>query len=663
MSSGFTGEVSSSTGKFCKFFLKKGGCKLGDNCKFLHSEEKNNHAILNKPKSSRPKTKNKKANFGISETKPEQNEGLNSTLDSFKKEEVVKKTLKEEEGQNVINKPCYKFTKSGTCPFGDSCKYQHVLKENRKKTFKKKFSKHVDKTQDTSERPLPCKYFLRGNCKLGNNCQFWHPTEEEACFLKQTKSKTVTIPARKAIERPKYSIDDLTEEKQKELREIEIEQMKKKYPQSKQLDYKLETYSLEFVPSDPDWTFEVKEVTLMIGFPSKYPLRSLMLQVNREQSERLPEPVCNEIEKALNSWLETKEKQVEISGKVELVLRPLLKWLDKEMEDLFMNGLKQYQRDLIAKQAGLEFISHSDIFKKESQWVDPDDLQYEDEDEDSNLEFEKSCDEEQNSEGNPEDSSSSEETDEEEHRPKRPYAAGGLNNPLDEARKGTEIRFKDLQLREQCGTLEVITLKVQVACSRCRNLADLKVPRKKVASISCTKCSTEMSVHYRPTIAHSFSSIIGYLDLEECTPFDLILIDTEFKVNCLNCHKDGLMNGMQSGQMKNAWCKHCHKKLQFALDSVRFTQLTADGIPLGASIYKVFLINLKLRLFVNALILSYRLIKIENVYRRILLLRRAILCLIMELVSTTRKVIDGSDSLAVGKLIRVTLVTMREKTI
>lgn len=584
MSSGFSGEDTSSTGKVCKFFQKKGNCKLGDNCKFLHCEEKINHAILNKPKSS-PYNKNKKISFCLSGKETEKNEGLNNQLESFKKEEVKEENEKGGEGRK-INKPCFKFTKTGTCPFGDSCKYQHVVKENKKKSFTKKTTKHVDKTYEGSGRPLPCKFFLKGHCKLGKNCQFWHPTQDEASFLKQEKRETVKTPLRKVVERPKYKIDELTEDKQMELRETEIEQLKKKFPQFMKLDYKLETYSIQFVASDPDWTFDVKEVVLMIGFPSKYPLRPLMIRVDREQSERLPEPVCNEVDKSLKSWLDTNEKQVEISGSVELVLRPLLKWFDKQLEDLFMNGLKQYQRKLIAKQAGLQFVSHSEIFKKDEEWIDPDlsdeENEYFSESENSSV---KEQDEERRDES--EDDSTCEESEEEEQKPKRPYAAGGLNNPLDEARKGTEIRFKDLQIREQCGTLEATTIKVQVACARCRNLADVKVPRKKVVSMACIKCSIEMSVHYRPAIAHNFSSVIGYLDLEECTPFDLILVDTEFKANCLNCQKDAFMNGVQTGQMKTGWCKHCHKKLQFALDSVRFTQLTADGIPLGASIHKI----------------------------------------------------------------------------
>jgi len=126
MSSGFSGEDTSSTGKVCKFFQKKGNCKLGDNCKFLHCEEKNNHAILNKPKSSPNKKTNKKISFYVSGKETDKNEGLNNQLESFKKEGVKEENENGGEGQK-INKPCFKFTKTGPCPFGDSCKYQHVV--------------------------------------------------------------------------------------------------------------------------------------------------------------------------------------------------------------------------------------------------------------------------------------------------------------------------------------------------------------------------------------------------------------------------------------------------------------------------------------------------------------------------------------------------------
>ncbi|CAD5114698.1 DgyrCDS3742 [Dimorphilus gyrociliatus] len=579
MSSSISGEVSNSAGKVCKFYTRKKGCKLGDSCKFLHSEEKTNHAILSKENAT-PSERKTNIDFNLPESETRKDDSLNKNAEDFKKEVA--------EGEKVFNKPCYKFTKSGTCPFGDNCKYQHVLKETKKKQFRKKVSKYVEKNQEVSNRPLPCKFFLSGHCKLGKECQFWHPTTEEAYFMKE-KSKARKFPPKLVVEKPKYRIDDLTQEKQEELRNTEIDLMKKKYPQCYKLEMKLETYVLEFIASDPDWTFDVKEVHLMIGFPSKYPIRSLRVKVHREQSERLPEPLCDEVDKALASWLDTKSKHMEISGSVELMLRPLLKWFDKQMEDLFVNGLKQYQRKLIAQQAGLQFVSHSEIFKKEEDWVDPDDNNQEasdfeeDDGSEGNYEDDKSGSNFEEDDGETEDSTSCEEDE----KPKRPYAPGSMNHPLDEARKGTEIRFKDLQLREQSGTLEIVTLKVQIACSRCRNIADIKVPRKKVVSLICMKCSNEMSVHYRPAIAHTFSSVVGYLDLEECSPFDLILIDTEFKVNCLNCHNDMNLNGIHTGQMKNGWCKHCHKKLHFAVDSIRFTQLTADGIPLGASIYKL----------------------------------------------------------------------------
>jgi hypothetical protein len=39
-------------------------------------------------------------------------------------------------------------------------------------------------------------------------------------------------------------------------------------------------------------------------------------------------------------WVENRFKEKKEGGKVELVFRPFLRWLDKSLEDLFTEGLK-----------------------------------------------------------------------------------------------------------------------------------------------------------------------------------------------------------------------------------------------------------------------------------------------------------------------------------
>ena len=47
------------------------------------------------------------------------------------------------------------------------------------------------------------------------------------------------------------------------------------------------------------------------------------------------------LEVSIEEWLEDKERQLEDQGQVELVFRPFLRWLDRNIEDVVTEGLRQ----------------------------------------------------------------------------------------------------------------------------------------------------------------------------------------------------------------------------------------------------------------------------------------------------------------------------------
>lgn len=47
-----------------------------------------------------------------------------------------------------------------------------------------------------------------------------------------------------------------------------------------------------------------------------------------------------------------------------------------------------------------------------------------------------------------------------------------------------------------------------------------------------------MFLIFRPAIIHAYSSIMGYLDMDGCVPFDLLLQDSAYKLGCMNCNKE-----------------------------------------------------------------------------------------------------------------------------
>lgn len=51
--------------------------------------------------------------------------------------------------------------------------------------------------------------------------------------------------------------------------------------------------------------------------------------------------IARYLEVSIEEWLEDKERQLEDKGQLELVFRPFLRWLDRNIEDVVTEALKQ----------------------------------------------------------------------------------------------------------------------------------------------------------------------------------------------------------------------------------------------------------------------------------------------------------------------------------
>ena len=109
---------------------------------------------------------------------------------------------------------------------------------------------------------------------------------------------------------------------------------------------------------------------------------------------------------------------------------------------------------------------------------------------------------------------------------------------IDPARRGTEVKLHNLQLNENVATLQPTNIMLIVQCNRCRNRTELKSPVGQTSSIACAKCNNTQIITFRGGIAHEFSSVIGYIDVDNCSAFDIILPETTYIVGCLSCNKD-----------------------------------------------------------------------------------------------------------------------------
>lgn len=74
---------------------------------------------------------------------------------------------------------------------------------------------------------------------------------------------------------------------------------------------------------------------------------------------------------------------------------------------------------------------------------------------------------------------------------------------------------------------------------RCKVTADLTLTGRAPCTAQCEKCSSSINAAFRPCMLHHYSDVLGYLDLHNATPADLVLQDCELIVGCLSCSQDG----------------------------------------------------------------------------------------------------------------------------
>ena len=113
-----------------------------------------------------------------------------------------------------------------------------------------------------------------------------------------------------------------------------------------------------------------------------------------------------------------------------------------------------------------------------------------------------------------------------------------INALIDPARRGIEVKLQRLRLGENVATVTVTNVHVIVQCARCHALTDVVTVTTRVNSVQCAKCCRQQLVAFRPSIIHAFSPVLGYLDLDGCVAFDMVLLECIFLLACLNCSEE-----------------------------------------------------------------------------------------------------------------------------
>jgi uncharacterized CHY-type Zn-finger protein len=391
--------------------------------------------------------------------------------------------------------------------------------------------------------------------------------------------------------KPAFKFSDETLYK---MRETEINQLRRHYPkvEEKTLEDGCTTLKFVFEPTDPDWPYDVKQMTLEVSFPARYP--DEMMNVKMSDNERVPATVERCVNDLIKQWIADRHQSTNSSSCKELMFRPLMLWLDRKAEDLFTQALKEYKRELMAKAAGVQFIPASklrQIYPEAASTKPPTTVtslphsQQENivtssqgavavtSSETENCKGSKALTDSDNgveTVGERKDTGVSDDKQVEQ-------GDGGLRVSTTPSRKGTEVSLMSLQLLNGTATLLVSRVTLIVTCSRCTNNTELQMAPGHVYTATCARCHNPHVIELNANITHQMSSVIGYLNIEGCHPFDVVLADCQFQIGCLNCSKETLIDSVSPGQPNNTWCLHCHQKLTVVTEGVRFVQLTPTG--------------------------------------------------------------------------------------
>ncbi|XP_068170006.1 uncharacterized protein si:dkey-24l11.2 isoform X2 [Antennarius striatus] len=520
---------------------------------------------------------------------------------------------------------CRFYSQGRHCNFGKKCKFLHARDEV--KGHEKKNDQTLKPSDDPSQKPEAtkgyagqgpplassriapsrdrrlCRYFMSGHCIMEDRCRFWHPSQlppldDQPVTSNHTRSLKGGPPVLPPSALQEVKLCDLTEDIAKQLRDTEINQLKKRFPKDKliiqeQSGCSITYYRVNIAATDPDWPFDLKEIDIMVTFPDNYPKEIFTLDIPLDQD--LPPVMARYVQQASLEWLQAKHATNQLLGKAELLFRPFLRWLDRNMERLFTEGARQLKKDVDLEKAGLQFISYQElqatVSEKRVNDTAPDTTAVDagdgdDVSDEGKIEKSKGVTMVDGGMLVQHDGLGCDGQQQEEQEEEATHLVENIK--ISDPRRGTEVKLLGLRLGENTATVVAQEITVCLQCNRCKITADLRLTGKTPCTAQCEKCSASINAAFRPCMLHHYSDVLGYLDLHNAVPADLVLQECELTVGCLSCSQDGPVQNISFGQMKEFNCEHCHSKLSFMAESTRFQYIqprTNKPDPSGCGVH------------------------------------------------------------------------------
>ncbi|CAL8072090.1 unnamed protein product [Calicophoron daubneyi] len=262
----------------------------------------------------------------------------------------------------VKRKPC-QFFMNGQCKYGDRCSFSHDLptEDSGGMTLaeyraSKKFSNLTLTDQGSQPEgvksctPPGLNDYGRFSVESGHSD---HSREPPSYFRTPSVADKNTQQPRLPFKKPNTgfngtSLEGATKSELCRLQHLEIDRFVKTYPADRlkelQSDGDARIFCLRFSSTDPDWYYDVREVVLNIRFDRRYPAEPLKVTVLLK--EDLPRTLVEHLNSSILSWINLKHQEFIRSNRMELYLRAFLLWLDRNLEDLFTEGLRKYKAEL-----------------------------------------------------------------------------------------------------------------------------------------------------------------------------------------------------------------------------------------------------------------------------------------------------------------------------
>lgn len=163
-------------------------------------------------------------------------------------------------------------------------------------------------------------------------------------------------------------------------------------------------------------------------------------------------------------------------------------------------------------------------------------------------------------------------------------AAAATETTTSSVERGILLSFPGLELYS-VELLELVSLNITVKCERCKEVTDVLRIRNNTAGDhtgmkdeSCRKCANNLAVGYRMDLIHANSSRAGYLDMDGCTPVDML--PSNFVPTCSECSTPGPAPGIVAvrGDSAMAICRECHKKMTIKIPEIKFLRVSTAAI-------------------------------------------------------------------------------------